>query len=169
MIWKRVACAFCCQAQPCNSMLSSLPNTMNNRSRESPSSLLGEESRIFLVSGVRVYHANFGSSLEWKCTGLRGTLVFGVDYQPSSLEGQYWFRLLDQEDQQRLIWVYKLFPGFRYCQDKPFFHVFAGKVSITRFLFPSHLTPPRVECGDFSFLMIHKRLFFLNMLPNASL
>lgn len=48
---------------------------------------------------------------------------------PAPIEaGSYWFRLLDPTS-GKPIWMFKILAGFVYEVDKPFFHVFQGKVS----------------------------------------
>jgi hypothetical protein len=132
---------------------------MEHASQSSISAGDREEYRIFTVTNVQIYHSDFGRRpCDWKATGLMGTLVFGTPVScigslPS--DGRCWFRLFDVNDPNRLIWTYTLSPGFEYCLDKPFFHVFAGRVRrpttclriSNNFNPESHVGPPVLEPG----------------------
>lgn len=45
----------------------------------------------------------------------------------TSFEHNYWFRLIDTTG-RGVIWIHQIPDNFQYQLDKPFFHVFPGKV-----------------------------------------
>jgi len=96
---------------------------------------------VLAVASARVYHAQLAiKNAEWCYSRLRGTLVFGMDrVQVGDVVGPYhrdngvvqpehhWFRLLDPKS-GRPVWMFKIHTGFSYQVDRPFFHVFQGRV-----------------------------------------
>ncbi|KAJ8508524.1 hypothetical protein ONZ45_g9216 [Pleurotus djamor] len=71
---------------------------------------------------------------EWSYSGLRGSLVFGMD-KDSHIPGEgLWFRLIDNIS-DRVIWVFKIPKGLAYEQDRPFFYTFSGMSRKFGFLF----------------------------------
>ena len=89
---------------------------------------------ILAEASVRIYHAQLSpKNAEWSYSRLRGTLVLGKDIPqagdlPSVEAESYWFRLLDA-DSRKPVWMFKIPTGFAYQLDRPFFHIFQGRVS----------------------------------------
>lgn len=105
-------------------------------------SKLPEDAKILALAPARIYQAPFGAREDgWAYTGLNGMLVFGRDRvvvhadRPlgagpgTSFERRYWFRLVDTAPGKGVIWMHPIPAEFQYRLDKPFFHVFQGKVS----------------------------------------
>lgn len=106
-------------------------------------SKLPEDAKILSLAHARIYQAPFGAREDsWSYTGLNGMLVFGRDRvvmhadKPlgagpgTSFERRYWLRLVDTAPGKGVIWMHPIPTEFQYRLDKPFFHVFQGKVSI---------------------------------------
>jgi neural Wiskott-Aldrich syndrome protein len=85
-----------------------------------------------------VYHKAFeASDREWTKTGHKGTVVFGrerssggddmssIGHGSAVDKEKYWFRLVDRG---RTVWMIKVPSVLNYQLDKPFFHVFPGRV-----------------------------------------
>ena len=127
------------------------PSTTRHSSRSSPFrseeerrhivSKLPEDTKILAIASARIYQAPFGAREDgWSYTGLSGVLVFGRDRvvmhadRPlgagpgTSFERRYWFRLVDTAPGKGVIWMHLIPADFQYRFDKPFFHVFQGKV-----------------------------------------
>lgn len=93
----------------------------------------------------RIYHKSFDApSKDWTSTGHRGLIVFGRDWQgdnDSSISGsssasddeseRFWFRLVDDS---KTTWIFRTSGRLDYQVDKPFFHIFPGKVSSSIYL-----------------------------------
>jgi Wiskott-Aldrich syndrome protein len=96
--------------------------------------LLPNSYSILAAASARVYHAQLSpKSAEWCYSRLRGTLLLGRDTvqveDPQSVEAEnHWFRLLDA-DSGKPVWMFRIHTGFSYQVDRPFFHVFQGRVS----------------------------------------
>ena len=92
--------------------------------------------KIIAAAPARVYHASFGAlESEWQYSGLKGTIVFGSDNRVSlsrtdvNIYGaKYWFRLVDLR-RGKVVWLHEVEEVIEYEAEKPFFHVFCGKVS----------------------------------------
>jgi hypothetical protein len=96
--------------------------------------------RTYSVASARVYHAPFGAAHSSWIYSQRGLLVFGRDRstqgsdassvgQGSSEVAKYWFRLVDAVS-GRTVWKFNIPAGLDYKKDKPFFHIFPGKVRV---------------------------------------
>jgi len=95
--------------------------------------------KVYAVGSARVYHTQFGAKHnDWTYSRLKGLLVFGKDRVIHSSEAssgshvatdaeKYWFRLVD-ETSGKTVWMFKVPAGFEYHLDRPFFHIFAGRV-----------------------------------------
>ncbi|KAG5639756.1 hypothetical protein H0H81_000036 [Sphagnurus paluster] len=120
------------------------------------------------VASARIYHAQLNTKTpEWCYSRMKGTLVFGKDRDPDTIEnapmapsvqaGNHWFRLLDAVS-GKPVWIFKVRSGsgFVYEIDRPFFHAFQGKSRRFGFLFEnddeasalakeviSQISPPR--------------------------
>lgn len=91
---------------------------------------------VHAVATARIYHTQINSKpCQWDYSRLRGTLVFGQDKgdtttsfgtESSGIE-TLWFRLLD-EISGKTVWAFKFPSGFEYQVDRPFFHIFLGRV-----------------------------------------
>jgi len=89
---------------------------------------------IIAVAGARVYHTKLQSKdNQWNYSHWKGTLTLGRDLDtPQSAQGiseaeKHWFRLADVES-GRTVWMFKFPENFEYELDRPFFHVFQGRV-----------------------------------------
>ncbi|KAF8909680.1 hypothetical protein CPB84DRAFT_1434462 [Gymnopilus junonius] len=98
--------------------------------------------RVLAVAGARVYHAVLDPrDSPWVYSGWKGTLTFGRDLDApnsprrdiSEIE-KFWFRLVDDETGSTR-WTFKFPEAFEYTEDRPFFHVFKGRVRRYGFLF----------------------------------
>lgn len=130
------------------------PSTTRHSSRSSPFpsqeerrlivSKLPDDAKTLAIAPARIYQAPFGAREDgWAYTGLSGMLVFGRDRvvmhadRPlgagpgTSFERRYWFRLVDTAAGKGVIWIHLIPAEFQYRFDKPFFHVFQGKVGIS--------------------------------------
>lgn len=92
---------------------------------------------VLAVAGARVYHAKLNAKdSQWVYSRWKGTLSFGRDMESFNNPSQdvseterYWFRLADNET-GRTVWMFKFPENFEYVVDRPFFHVFQGRVSL---------------------------------------
>lgn len=102
-------------------------------------SKLPADAKALGAASARIYHAPFASPNNWSYTGLQGFLVFGRNMLAVSekrqstsggmrIEPTYWLRLIDSTADKGVVWMYQIPDGFEYNIDKPFFHVFSGKV-----------------------------------------
>ncbi|CAL1709675.1 unnamed protein product [Somion occarium] len=109
---------------------------------------LPTDARILATASARVYHAPFGGrQTSWSPSGLSGILVFGRDrltLHPdkrlgigpgSTLEQNFWFRLVDLQSGKGLVWMHQIAEDLEYRLDKPFFHEFRGKTRMFGFRF----------------------------------
>ncbi|TCD60370.1 hypothetical protein EIP91_010261 [Steccherinum ochraceum] len=119
---------------------SSSSSSLSTDFKRSITSLLPANAKIIASASARVYHAPFGSQGEsWTFSGLQGVLVFGRDRNQvhpdkqlgvgpgTSIEQNYWFRLLDVDNAKGLVWMHQIPYRLDYRLDKPFFHEFSGK------------------------------------------
>lgn len=126
---------------------------------------LPTDARILATASARVYHAPFGGrQTSWSPSGLSGILVFGRDrltLHPdkrlgigpgSTLEQNFWFRLVDLQSGKGLVWMHQIAEDLEYRLDKPFFHEFRGKVRILLlFSSPHVLTVVQTRMFGFRF------------------
>jgi hypothetical protein len=91
---------------------------------------------VLATTSARVYHAQLSpKSTEWCYSRLKGILVFGKNNTNIGLAAEvddaenYWFRLLDVNS-GKIVWMFQVPSGLAYQQDRPFFHVFQGRVSV---------------------------------------
>jgi len=103
---------------------------------DTPSLLEQAPYTVLAVAGARVYHTKLDSKdTQWNYSQWKGVLTFGRDVDTahsltrdvSELE-KHWFRLSDAES-GRTVWMFKFPENFEYMVDRPFFHVFQGRVS----------------------------------------
>lgn len=86
---------------------------------------------VLATASARVYHAQNLKGSGWCYSRLKGTLVFGKNIMasvPVDAAENHWFRLLD-ENSGKAVWIFQIPSGLAYQQDRPFFHVFQGRVS----------------------------------------
>lgn len=81
--------------------------------------------KILTATPARIYFAHPQPN-HWSYSGLQGALAFTHD---SSKEA-FMMRLVDINGSRGVIWEHELYEGFDYHQDRPFFHSFAGDVSV---------------------------------------
>ncbi|RDX42841.1 hypothetical protein OH76DRAFT_1257771 [Lentinus brumalis] len=102
-------------------------------------SYLPPDVKLLAVAPARIYQAPFNASPDsWTFTGLRGMLVFGRNRvtvfpdrplgvgEGTSIEQNYWFRLIDVDSGKGIVWFHPIPSGLDYHSDKPFFHTFSG-------------------------------------------
>lgn len=91
---------------------------------------------VLATAGARVYHTKLtDKDDQWTYSRWKGSLSFCRDIDnPISLSRgageveKHWFRLAD-ENTGRTVWMFRLPEQFEYKIDRPFFHVFQGRVS----------------------------------------
>ena len=96
---------------------------------------------IIAVAGARVYHTKLQEKdNQWNYSRWKGTLTLGRDLdtpeslaQGTSEAEKHWFRLADVES-GRTVWMFKFPENFEYELDRPFFHVFQGRVCLLYFI-----------------------------------
>jgi hypothetical protein len=92
---------------------------------------------IHAVASARIYHTQLNAKNgEWSYSRLKGTLRFGRDWSTKSAgqggaqdSEKHWFSLIDK-DTGRTVWMFKIPLGLDYQVDRPFFHVFQGRVRL---------------------------------------
>ena len=92
---------------------------------------------ILAVAGARVYHTKLQEKdHQWNYSRWKGILTLGRDLdtpeslaQGTSETEKHWFRLADVES-GRTVWTFKFPENFEYELDRPFFHVFQGRVCL---------------------------------------
>lgn len=92
-------------------------------------------STVLVAARARVYHTKLNTKdSQWVYSRWKGTLTFGKDIEtPNSIPRdisdteRHWFRLADDET-GRTVWMFKFPEQFEYGVDRPFFHVFQGRV-----------------------------------------
>ena len=97
---------------------------------------------IIAVAGARVYHTKLQEKdHQWNYSRWKGILTLGRDLdtpdsiaQGTSEAEKHWFRLADVES-GRTVWMFKFPENFEYELDRPFFHVFQGRVCLFYNLF----------------------------------
>ncbi|KAK7683829.1 hypothetical protein QCA50_013205 [Cerrena zonata] len=122
--------------------------TLSNDIKHRIQTYLPTDARILATASACVYHAPFGGRpTSWSQSGLSGILVFGRDrltLRPdrrlgvgpgSTLEQNFWFRLIDLNSGKGLIWMHQIADDLDYRLDKPFFHEFRGKTRMFGFRF----------------------------------
>jgi len=90
---------------------------------------------VLAMAGARVYHTKLNSKdSQWIYSRWKGTLTFGRDIETTNTAAldiseteRHWFRLADDET-GRTVWMFKFPENFQYSVDRPFFHVFQGRV-----------------------------------------
>lgn len=131
---------------------------------------------IHAVASARLYHTQLNvKNCEWSYSRLKGTLSFGRDWSSKSAgqggaqdSEKYWFSLVDK-DTGRAVWMFKIPPGMDYQVDRPFFHVFQGRV---RLRLADKRERPFIFCRpasmDFYLRTTRRRQFFQIKLPVSS-
>lgn len=116
---------------------SSSTSTLSDNAKRHLLTCLPTDSKVLATATAKVYHAPFNTKTDgagWTFSGMSGTLVFGrartilhAD-RPlgESIQHEHWFRLVDPI--KGLVWIHQIPDTLDYAPDKPFFHVFAGKV-----------------------------------------
>lgn len=98
---------------------------------------------VLVSADARVYHTNLKEkdTQQWNYSRWKGRLTFGrdVDTPLTAAQGlteaeKYWFRLADVET-GRTVWMFKFPEHFEYVLDRPFFHVFQGRVRQSKHFF----------------------------------
>lgn len=99
--------------------------------------------KVYATSSAKLYHTDFGTDpTDWKYLRVKGYLVFGRDRIVTRSDRatadcgvvdveKYWLRIIDERS-GRLLWVFNIPSGWEYQRDKPFFHIFRGRVRIRK-------------------------------------
>jgi len=114
------------------------PFSLESRSVEK-STLSGLEQNpytVLCIASARVYHTKLSDKdNKWTYSQWKGKLFFCRDVDNTILASngrvteveKHWFRLEDEET-GRTVWVFKFPENFEYAVDRPFFHIFEGRV-----------------------------------------
>ncbi len=104
-----------------------MPSTskMSNDEKSKVKGVLASGSKILMATVARIYYA-YPDPSKWSYSGEQGGLAFVKDKQTNSL----YFRLVDLQGTRGVVWEHELYEGFSLNDDRPFFHSFAGDVSI---------------------------------------
>ena len=112
---------------------------------------------VLAVAGARVYHTKLSANdNQWNYSQWKGTLslcrdIDTVDSGGTSDTEKHWFRLADDQT-GRTVWMFKFPENFDYAVDRPFFHVFQGRVRLVVIhLHPIYLTQP-IQTRRYGFL-----------------
>jgi hypothetical protein len=89
------------------------------------STLENPSQKILTATPARIYFA-YPQPNRWSYGGLQGALAFTHD----SSKETFIMRLVDIIGTRGIVWEHELYEGFEYYQDRPFFHSFAGDVSV---------------------------------------
>lgn len=81
--------------------------------------------KILTATAARIYFAHPQPN-KWSYGGLQGALAFVRDNSKDA----FMLRLVDLTGTRGVIWEHELYETFEYYQDRPFFHSFAGDVSV---------------------------------------
>jgi Wiskott-Aldrich syndrome protein len=112
---------------------------LESRSVEQENKLSGLEQNpytLLSVASARVYHTKLSDqNNQWTYSQWRGKLFFCRDIDntipatrsPVNEAEKHWFRLADEET-GRTVWMFRFPENFEYAIDRPFFHVFQGRV-----------------------------------------
>lgn len=117
----------------------STSSSSSDHSKRSLLSCLPTDCKVLATATARVYHLPFNArSDNWTYSGLAGALVFARSRTTvhadrklgagtgTTFDQTYSFRLIDPV--KGLVWMHEIPSSFDYALDKPFFHVFSGKV-----------------------------------------
>lgn len=83
-------------------------------------------NKIFAAVPARIYFAHPQRD-KWSYGGLQGALAFTYDKS----KGAFVLQLVDFTGTRGVIWRHELYDQFEYHKDRPFFHSFAGDVSLS--------------------------------------
>jgi Wiskott-Aldrich syndrome protein len=89
------------------------------------STLDSSTQKILTATAARIYFAHPQPN-KWSYGGLQGALAFTRDNSRDA----FMLRLVDLSGTRGVIWEHELYEAFEYYQDRPFFHSFAGDVSV---------------------------------------
>ncbi|KDQ10685.1 hypothetical protein BOTBODRAFT_487757 [Botryobasidium botryosum FD-172 SS1] len=76
---------------------------------------------ILTATLARIYYA-YPNPKEWSYSGLQGALAFVYDHENDA----FWFHLVDISGTRGVTWEHEVYEAFKYHEDRPFFHSFAG-------------------------------------------
>ncbi|ORX84632.1 WH1-domain-containing protein [Basidiobolus meristosporus CBS 931.73] len=82
--------------------------------------LPSSQNKIHTATVARLYVA-YPDPAVWNYTGIMGALAFVGD----KATGSYFFRIVDLNGSDGIIWEQELYEGFQYVDERPFFHTFA--------------------------------------------
>jgi len=88
-------------------------------------SLPQPQYKILTASLARVYYA-YPDPGSWSYAGMQGALVLVRD---NNIAG-FALKMVDLAGTRGVVWEHELYEPFEYNQDRPFFHSFAGDVSL---------------------------------------
>jgi hypothetical protein len=91
-------------------------------------------TKIVSAAPARLYEARSGvQNNKWAPAGIKGIVVLGYDTAARSTRrhvtsaASYWLRIVDIR-RGRVLWEHDVREILEYEADKPFFHIFGGKV-----------------------------------------
>lgn len=102
-----------------------LQSTMNKDEKDRVKNALTPTSKILTATVARIYYA-YPDPQNWSFSGEQGGLAFVKDKS----SGLYYFRLVDLQGTRGILWEHELYDNFMLNEDRPFFHSFAGDVSV---------------------------------------
>lgn len=88
--------------------------------------LPSSSNKISAAVPARIYFAHPQHD-RWSWGGLQGALVFTYDKSRDA----FVFKLVDFTGTRGVIWHHELYDQFEYHKDRPYFHSFAGDVSLS--------------------------------------
>lgn len=89
------------------------------------SAVITSLNKIHSAAVARVYYA-YPEPTKWAWAGLQGAVVFSQNLST----GVFSFKVVDLEGTRGVCWEHELYQDFEYYVDRPFFHSFAGDVSV---------------------------------------
>lgn len=90
------------------------------------SAIPSSSNKIFAAVPARIYFAHPQRD-KWSYSGLQGALALTYDKSKDA----FIFKLVDFIGTRDVIWQHELYDQFEYYKDRPFFHSFAGDVSLS--------------------------------------
>ena len=101
-------------------------STLTASERDEVKTSAGTNGAKILAAGLaRIYFA-YPDPNAWAYGGLQGAMVFVHDKS----RGIFYLRLVDLVGTRGVLWEHEVYEEFEYYQDRPYFHSFAGDVSI---------------------------------------
>ncbi|KAK9728722.1 hypothetical protein K7432_000868 [Basidiobolus ranarum] len=93
--------------------------------------LPASQNKILTATVAKLYIA-YPDPNAWNYTGIMGALAFVSDKTAS---GSYFFRIVDLNGNNGILWEQELYKGFQYIEERPVFHTFALENCLAAFAF----------------------------------